>query len=412
MKKIIGISIIFLLLLPIIAAETISFVEYNKNPVFDPVLQPGEEIFPCVVYDVNKFGGHGEPYQYKMWYGDTGGPNGTLKIAYSSDGINWSEGDLTGLSGTASHPVVVYDANGFGEGIYYKMWYWPGLGSVGSIGGIRYAESVDGVTWANDQSIQQHATDSSLQVITEYSQYNHYFYHLYGPAYVIYNPLGTNVGAVTLDDKNDDDVFTYKYVMYYDSSSEGSSPNHTNEDTSLAYSANGIYWIRYGDKPVLISSGNSNDWDGMYAFGASVVKVGEIYHLWYTGANGIGPDFYAQGIGHATSTDGITWVKDSNNPIFHADDGISWRSARTYSQWVIFDSKGFDSGGCPNIKMWFSGKSTSIDSLEKVGYAYGCIASNRANELPMKQISRLLGLGNPKPTGEIINEGNASEEGQ
>lgn len=402
---------IIIAFLPLIKGEEITFTEYNNNPVFDPLLQPGEEIFPCVVYDNNKFSGHGAAYLYKMWYGDTGGPNGTLKIAYSQDGINWSEQAISGLSGTASHPVVVYDVNGFSESIYYKMWYWPGIGSIGSIGGIRYAESVDGVNWVNDQPIQQHATDHSLQLITEYIHYNHYFYHLYGPGYVIYNPLGTNVGSTTPDNKNDDNVFTYKYVMYYDSSSEGTSPSQTNEDTSLAYSENGIYWIRYSDKPVLISSGNSNDWDGKYSFRASVVKIGDVYHLWYTGANGINPEFYAQGIGHATSVDGLNWVKDKNS-VFHRDDGIQWRSARTYSQWVAFEPNGFSSGKCPNIKMWFSGKSSSTDAIEKVGYSYGCIISKNKNSLPLKKFIKILKLdfNDGQATDEIIKEGNASEK--
>ena len=411
MKKLIALFMIIIAFLPLIKGEEIAFTEYNKNPVFDPLLQPGEEIFPCVLYDANKFSGHGTSYQYKMWYGDTGGPNGTLKTAYSLDGINWSEQAISGLSSAASHPVVVYDVNGFGEDIYYKMWYWDSIGTISSIAAIRYAESTDGVTWINDQPIQQHAIDPSLQIIAGIGQYNNYFYHLYGPAYVIYNPLGTNAGSGTPDNKNDDVVFTYKYVMYYDSSSEGTSPSQTNEDTSLAYSSNGIYWIRHGDKPVLISSGNSNDWDGKYAFGASVVKVGNVYHLWYTGANGLGPDFYAQGIGHATSTDGINWVKDTNNPVFNAADGIPWRSARTYSQWVVFEPNGFGSGKCPNIKMWFSGKSSSTDAIEKVGYSHGCIISRNKNSLPLKKFIKILklDLNDGQATGEIIKEGNASE---
>jgi predicted GH43/DUF377 family glycosyl hydrolase len=191
--------------------------------------------------------------------------------------------------------------------------------------------------------------------------------------------------------------------MYYDSASEGTNPAIGNEQIALAYSTDGIYWIRYGDQPVIIPSGNSNDWNGMYAFGAKVVKIGDIYHMWYTGANGVDPDFYAQGIGYATSTDGINWAKEKNS-VFHRDDGIPWRSARAYAPWVIYDSKGFGSGGCPNIKMWFSGKSGSEDALEKVGYAYGCISSNKENELPMEQISRILGIVNPKPTGGIIED--------
>ena len=353
---------LLVLTVPFIMAQEITFEEYPNNPVLDPTTRA---YYPSVIFDINKFSWHGDAAYYKMWYNDG---FGGVYVSQSADGIVWGSGNiLNGLS-SAYHPVVLYDVNGFGGGIYYKIWYWVG-GSLESINSIRYAESTDGVTWTNDQPIQQHASDSSLQLVTEYSQYNHYFYHLYGPGYVIYNPLGTNVGSMTLDNKNDDEVFTYKYVMYYDSSSEGTSPNKTNEDTSLAYSANGIYWIRYGDKPVLISSGNSTDWDGKYSYRVSIVKVGNIYHLWYSGANGLGPEYYAQGIGHATSMDGINWVKDSN-PVFHSNDGFLWRNGRTYTPSVLYDPNGFETGGCPNIKMWFTGKTGSNYTI---GYANTCV---------------------------------------
>jgi hypothetical protein len=50
-----------------------------------------------------------------------------------------------------------------------------------------------------------------------------------------------------------------------------------------------------------------------------------------------------QGIGFATSTDGINWVKSASNPIFSIYDGVDWRDMRTYTPMVIGD------------QMWFSG---------------------------------------------------------
>lgn len=370
MKYIAIVLTLLVLTVPFIIAQEITFEEYPNNPVLDPTTRA---YYPSVIFDINKFSGHGDAAYYKMWYNDG---SGGIYMTQSTDGIVWGSGNiLNGLS-SAYHPVVLYDANGFGGGIYYKIWYWVG-GSLESINSIRYAESTDGLTWTNDQSIQQHASDSSLQLVTEYSQYNHYFYHLYGPGYVIYNSLGTNVGSITPDNKNDDEVFTYKYVMYYDSSSEGTSPNHTNKDTSLAYSSNGIYWIRYGDKPVLISSGNNTDWDGKYSYRVSIIKVGNVYHVWYSGANGLGPEYYAQGIGHATSMDGINWVKDSN-PVFHSNDGVLWRNGRTYTPSVLYDPNGFETGGCPNLKMWFNGKTGPEYTI---GYANTCIKSQTTKKV-------------------------------
>ncbi|NYT13745.1 MAG: hypothetical protein GKC01_04455 [Candidatus Methanofastidiosa archaeon] len=371
MKYISFFLMILLFNIPFFMAQDISFDEYPSNPVFDPATRA---YYPTVIFDINKFSGHGGSAYYKMWYNDG---SGGIYLTKSDDGILWEA--VTALNGLSSayHPVVLYDANEFGGGgINYKIWYWVG-GSLESINSIRYAESTDGVNWINDQPIQQHASDSSLQLVTNYSLYNHYFYHLYGPGYVIYNPAGTNVGSTTPDNKKDDEVFSYKYIMYYDSSSEGTSPNQTNEDTSLAYSANGIYWIRYGDKPVLISSGDPNDWDGKYSYRVSVVKIDNIYHLWYSGANGLGPEYYAQGIGHATSIDGINWTKEAF-PVFHSNDGKEWRNARTYTPLVLYDRNGFETGSCPNLKMWFNGKTGSEYTI---GYAYGCVPQTSSKKL-------------------------------
>ncbi len=67
-----------------------------------------------------RFSGHGDLHYYKMWYA-TGS---AVRLAYSEDGINWVEqgGDLSVLT-NAHHPVVLYDAGGFGASIYYKIWY-------------------------------------------------------------------------------------------------------------------------------------------------------------------------------------------------------------------------------------------------------------------------------------------------
>ncbi|NPV51129.1 MAG: hypothetical protein HPY60_08055 [Candidatus Methanofastidiosum sp.] len=158
---------ILLFNIPFFMAQDISFDEYPSNPVFDPATRA---YYPTVIFDINKFSGHGDSTYYKMWYNDG---SGGIYLTKSENGILWEAGTvLNGLS-SAYHPVVLYDANEFGGGgINYKIWYWVG-GSLESINSIRYAESTDGVNWINDQPIQQHESDSSLQLVTNYSLYNH-----------------------------------------------------------------------------------------------------------------------------------------------------------------------------------------------------------------------------------------------
>ncbi|MGC8943500.1 MAG: right-handed parallel beta-helix repeat-containing protein, partial [Caldisericia bacterium] len=323
-----------------------NWYEYPNNPVFDPQSKP---YYPTIVKISDT--------DYRMWYGsDTG-----VGYAASTDGINWTEiqNPVSGLSSGANHPCVVYDSDGFGGTEYkFKIWYWSGIGNVDKIDAIRTAVSKDGITWENDQVIQQHASNKSLQIIAGWGIFDNYFYHLYGPAHIIYNPDGTNTGSNTPDDKSDDEPMSYKYIMYYDTSSEGTSPEKSEECIALAYSTDGIYWIRYGDKPILIPSGNNSDWDGKYITRGTVIKLDDgTYGLWYSGGLSDSND----GIGYAYSLDGINWIKSSSNPIFHQNDGVDWRNDRTYTPIVIKD-------GC-SFKMWFSGKDKTNGNYT-IGLAY------------------------------------------
>lgn len=339
-----------------------------NNPVYDPP-SGNEAYYPSVSYNVDQFSSHGDSYYYKMWY-DAGG---TVAYAYSDDGVNWTEvGDVTGLNASASHPVVIYDENGFGGGsYYYKIWYWTGTPTT-NISSVRYAESVDGTTWVNDQVIQQHASDSTLQLVNGVS--NGYFYHLYGPGFVMYQADGTNVGSSTPDNKSDDSPMTYKYVMYYDLGDGTQSPN-VDEFEALAYSTDGLYWIRYGDAPVLLPSGDSSEWDGMYMFRPSIVEVDGVYHMWYSGSDGTSGTYgcmqgryYARGIGYATSTDGINWTKPSSDPFIHVCDGVSYRDERSYTPWILYSPSFFDgNGGHSQFKGWFTTLDTATDN-RRIGY--------------------------------------------
>lgn len=63
------------------------------------------------------------------------------------------------------------------------------------------------------------------------------------------------------------------------------------------------------------------------SFPCIVLKKGPSYHMLYSG----GVNETNEGIGYAISIDGLNWIKDSNNPIFHNNDGVVWRNRRVYT---------------------------------------------------------------------------------
>jgi hypothetical protein len=321
------------------------WIEYGNNPVFGQWLSGPKAYYPKVIYDASQFSGHGDSAYYKMWFGSSNG----IGYAYSDNGTNWTAGlnPSPGLVANANHPLVEYDPNGFGHGVYYKIWYWDQGVSIYGISALRYAESSDGINWTNDQSLTQ---DISYPLVTGNSGPD-WNAGSYGPCDLIYNPSGSN----SLDDSN---LWNNKYVMYYMGTNGG------NEFIGLAYSANGTHWKRYGCIPIL-SPGGAADWDNTSVGYCSVINISGNWQMWYGGGPGTN-----EGIGCATSPDGISWTKCLGNPIFHKDDGILWRDERTYTPWVVYDAASFGGhGDAYPYKMWFSGRSSSGGEYS-VGYAY------------------------------------------
>jgi hypothetical protein len=307
-----------------------TWTEYSENPVFAGVSRAYYPSVLCI----------GETYH--MWYTDGDYQTG---YANSSDGIIWSSPTIvTGLTGKPGHAVVV----NVGTEIvpHYRIWYadsevWPY-----DVDLLRTAESDDGISWANDQPIGQ--INPLIRENNETEPAYEWLYGSYGPGAIMYDPDG-------YEDLNETDPLGNKYVMYYDQYTRHSLTG-VNEVTMLAISVDGVNWKRYGDEPVLVAAGGSTAWDAQYAYAWSVLKLEEGYCMWYSG----GIADYNDGIGYATSSDGLTWTKSGENPLMHVNDTVAWRDDRTYCPAVI-EADGF-------YKMWFAGKDTATGNY-RVGYA-------------------------------------------
>lgn len=355
------------------------WTEYPANPVYSPL--PDRAYYPTVQYDKNQFSGHGISAYYKMW-SDSPAP---ISLAISSDGIAWSTvGDTTGLI-NGRHSVVLYDADGFGDGdgYYYKIWYWNSADAT-TINGFRHAKSVDGLTWALEGSCTQ---DPFFPLVSG----SGYFVNFFGPSTVIYNKDATNQPG---------NPMTFRYVLYYIGGAAGLLPFPNNlqwDNTCLAYSTDGINWTRYGSLPVLLPTGNLVDWDGCYATSASVIKTQDLYHMWYSGSTPNG-DGNIKGIGYASSLDGINWTRALTNPIFAVTDGKAWRNLRTYACCVLFDADYFgEPADNKALKMWFSGLSTP-SGVYSVGYATSNFLTNAAVSTVIADPVEVVANGTSKST--------------
>jgi parallel beta-helix repeat protein len=300
------------------AVHVSKWTEYATNPVFDPV---EKAYYPTILFDGTA---------YRMWYADETG----IRYTTSSDGITWATGvSVTGLT-NANHPLVEYiDGK-------YIIWYWD-TSQLYSISAIRYAESTDGISWTSDSAITQ--VDTTVVSGESTSYWNR---GSYGPCDVFYNPSGF---STIVSPVNAATVWQNKFVMYYDGTTGG------DEAIGLAVSADGKLWHGYNGGVAPILAGGVGDWGQGYASRCTVLKNDSTYHMLYSGGTGS----MNQGIGHATSADGLTWTKDLNNPYLHKDDGVPWRADRTYCPAVIKDGAIY--------KMWFSG--TNSGGNYTIGYA-------------------------------------------
>jgi hypothetical protein len=346
MKKLMFVLVVALTLtlaLPASAQGPGDWTEYPDNPVFGEGVGDPKAYYPSVLYDADSFSGHGDSAKYKMWYGTSGQQTG---LAISDDGVTWTDQHVVMANGY--HATVEYYAVGFAGAnsgdnpsdatMYYRMWYWDSP-TIYSVTAMRYAESPDGANWYNDQPLQ----NGAVPIISGGDPW--WNRGSYGPCDVLYNPDASDSGT------------DWTYTMYYDGTTGG------DEAIGLGFSSDGITWTGYdadGDgkaDPALEGTYVAGDWDYNYVSRATIIKnADDDYEMWYSG--GIGT--MNHGIGYATSSDGINWTRDANNPIFHMDDGVGWRDSRTYCPAVLKDGSSY--------KMWFAGRDKETGDYS-IGYA-------------------------------------------
>jgi len=137
-----------------------------------------------------------------------------------------------------------------------------------------------------------------------------------------------------------------------------------------ATSNDGIIWQKYDDltttnppyslsDPVLVPG--PGNYDNVAVGNHCVRKFNNIYHMWYTGDNNPAPS-QGYSICHATSSDGIHWMKDTLNPVLEVGSNGEWDDVLIFAPSVVFDGSIYH--------IWYSGWDGSISpDRMRIGHA-------------------------------------------
>ncbi len=206
------------------------------------------------------------------------------------------------------------------DGIIYHMWY---SGSDGSTFRIGHATSDDGFSWTKD------LMNPVLDIGSASSWEN---YNVFMPSVLLVDSI---------------------FHMWYN------GDDGYNERIGHATSIDGTNWIKDVNNPVL-DLGPSGSWDDFEIFpmAGSVIFIDTMFHLYY---GGIGMSQGQYAIGHATSTDGSTWTRNSQNPIMEAGYWGDFDDFGVIPGSVLFDGDTFE--------MWYSGCDDTYYRY-RIGYAF------------------------------------------
>ena len=91
-----------------------------------------------------------------------------------------------------------------------------------------------------------------------------------------------------------------------------------------------IHWEKHPDNPVMLP-GAPGEWDEEFIAPGGVIYHDNTYHMWYSG----GTLTNTFSIGHATSLDGVTWTKDTNNPVLSKGKVGDWDESNAFNPGAV-----------------------------------------------------------------------------
>lgn len=276
-----GLALIIVIFFSFLFSSTSQAV-FNKNPL-NPLINiglPGSWDANLVSAPSTLFNSDG----FKSWYyGSSANLAGNIGLATSMDGLLWNKNVLNPVltkDPTDPSELEIAESSVLKVGNEYKMWYLSTEAHNGpgdETYRIKYATSSDGVNWTRHGFALRRRAGVTWE------------------SEGVMNPTVLYVNG--------------QYKMWY-----GTRDSAGIGKIGYAFSSDGVSWNRI-ENPVLQAS---LSWEGTSVGAASAYFDGKNYHLYYH-AGPVVPLY----IGHAVSTDGINWSKESN-PILERGGFGAW----------------------------------------------------------------------------------------
>jgi len=268
--------------------------------------------------------------EFKFYY--PGNDFLSICLATSPDGITWTPYVSNPIITDGQyHSDVKYYPDGFvgaDDGtdpsdatMYYRIWYHGPTNYT--LLSLRYAESIDGIVWQNRMPCSEAPT--GVPVWTPNTGVS------YGIANVVHTPGASNTGI------------DWEFRMYFNVQWETGEWS-ARECVLMAFSADGHTLNGYDPNntgaatPIFGPTLKSGDFDSGHIGWFKVIKRSETD--WIAIYSGGTDNTYQNknGIGYATSKDGINWTRTQT--LITTDDDVEWRSKSIWMPSMVQD--GFD----------------------------------------------------------------------
>jgi hypothetical protein len=235
-----------------------------------------------------------------------------------------------------NNPVIGYDMAGnsliwndpsvIKEGDNYRMWLSGGTGLGINFVKIYQALSTDGINWTINTTPQLAPASDDLQLWVETGDSSfHGVYQLNKQNPPVYKRLADYNGMEW-------NIFIDNDEYFLSGTTSGDGPGLgidswkcvDNDPFSYPNCPLGNYQLHSGSGIsafTILAVDTGHDTEKTET--PSVIKVGSTYHMYYSSLKiGEAPGRYQ--IGHATSTDGINWTRDSTPVLVYHDDPNKW----------------------------------------------------------------------------------------
>ncbi len=303
----------------------------------------------------------------KMWYSGSGWLTSSdncvhvrMGYAWSLNGTNWTEyagNPVLNISTDTSMfdsdgietPTVIKDLSA-PPSHRYKLWYAGRKLKCSTVLDHKfgYAYSPDGIHWTKY---------SGNPVMTAGNSSSWYNTFISNPSVIFENNI-------------------YKMWFTAPDAVANSQPTDGKGNIGYATSPDGINWSVY-PAPVILA-GSQNNWDSATVAEPSVIKVGNMYHMFYSALDKWLVENFQ--VGYANSMDGINWTKATTNPVLKIGTAGKWDRYWASHPAVMYDSIS------NKFKMWYTGRDTAtIVALTgyywDIGYAESSFTSLGMNDL-------------------------------